>query len=234
MKQTDKELMKFLGNKYRPDLGNYWTDIKMRREIALCKTSRDWFVGEAAMYLYTHIVDSEWRDPYYQFVREVMPPCDVLDYHGSVGGWGLRLATVGFNPSFAVTISKSTKFLKWRIQQRGLKCPVYNLDKDDIPVHPLVVCFDRLQQYGPKTQQGFIQVLASLGETVIIDLNSKEFSQDGFYYPVDVSGLLGFIHDNYQVIAEKVSNHYAHLIAFRTGVSAKQTEVANDNSNGSG
>jgi hypothetical protein len=123
-----------------------------------------------------------------------------------VGGFGLRLCDgYSYVPAFADYQTKSLPFLKWRLRQRGLKTDLFDLDKDDIPFYPLVICFDALERYEPEQQPALVDRLAGLGRTVIFNADSRD---------VEVPALLEQVKE--RLVKHRVVNVYVNLIAFRS------------------
>ena len=230
------ELAEFMGKGFESNK-LLWDDRSLRQALAPYQGLVEWQrQDKESLYLYAHIAISEWRLPYLTFVQEVAPPPrSVLAYHDGVGGVGLQLGD-GYELAFADYQTRLTKFLRWRLKQRKLKSPVYDIEKDDVPTHPLVMCFDSIQRYETDAQWGFVQQLATLGEMVVFNMDTRNFELDGFFYSVDVGGLLKQIRDSFDLVRHKVVNHYVNLIAFRTDARidrVKETvEEQKDGSNG--
>ena len=210
-----EELQAYLGDRF-DEKQLVWNTPKVARELKDARTAERWFKSKAAMYLYAHLGSSQWRRPYTTFTLEQSRPCEVLDYHAGAGAFGLALAERGYDVSFADTAGHCTRFLKWRVKHRELDSKIYDINKDEIPRHKLVISFDRIEQYPEEEQFGFIQVLASLGGLVIINLNTNAYVHDGIFYPVDVDRLRGMIGEYYTIARSVWRNHYQNLIAFRT------------------
>jgi len=160
--------------------------------------------GKSNRLLYQQIAweQSKERLGYLAFVREVAdgrcPGCDVLDC--GTGWSGLALMDDGFKPSF---VTDKNKFLKWRLEQRGIKNSVASR-------YPIVVSFDSLLLHkDPWTE---IQKMASLGKIAIFNLHERWPVMEGTF-AVDVSGLVEQVKNEFQVLSYKTYNHYAHLFA---------------------
>lgn len=219
-----QELMDYFGNKFEPTHLR-WSDRAWEKDAARYKDA-DEYRRKSKLLIYKQLQTwlSAWRAPYFDFVRETIAPTKTLNYRCDVGAVGLWLMQYGYQVDFADVKSECTKFLQWRLKQRGIEATVYDLNKNDVPRYPLVVCFEALHYYPPEQQFELVEELARLGETVIINLNTKNvvnfstrpYEQERFCHPVDVAGLLEQIEQNYSIIRHTVSNVYAHLVAFRT------------------
>jgi glycosyltransferase involved in cell wall biosynthesis len=67
----------------------------------------------------------------------------VLDYRCGIGTDGLRLAESGYLVSFADLPGATLSYLRWRLDVRGLRLPVYDLGTDELPGDfDAAVCLD--------------------------------------------------------------------------------------------
>lgn len=198
------ELREYLGQKWEPQW-TVWNADKLNKEVSGYADWWDFYRrSKYAVYLLANAIVDEWREPHLTFVRETMRACPVLDYHAGVGGFSLRLYDgYGYEPAFADYQTKSIPFLKWRLKKRGLKADVWDLDKNDLPSYPLVICFDAIERYGD-TQAELIDRLAELGQTVVVSADSRY---------VDVAAVLAHIGE--RLMKHKVVNVYVNLIAYK-------------------
>jgi len=216
--------MDYFENKFEPAYMR-WSDRVWEKDAARYQDA-DEYRRKSKLLIYKQLQTwlSAWRAPYFDFVQEMTASIKALDYHCGVGAVGLRLKRHGYQVDFADVKSECTKFLRWRLERRGVEAQVYDLDKDDIPRYPLVVCFEALHYYPPEQQFELVQELARLGERVIINLNTRNvvnfstrpYEQERFCFPVDVAGLLERIGQDFSIVGHRVSNVYAHLVAFQT------------------
>ena len=57
----------------------------------------------------------------------------MLDYGCGIGSDGLALIEAGYEVTFADFDNPSTRYLRWRLEQRGLDAPVHDLDRERRP-----------------------------------------------------------------------------------------------------
>jgi SAM-dependent methyltransferase len=57
----------------------------------------------------------------------------VLDVGCGIGADGLRLLELGYVVEFVDYDNPSTRYLRWRLEQRGLDAAVYDLERDQLP-----------------------------------------------------------------------------------------------------
>lgn len=90
--------------------------------------------SEAYLYDLTAFSMSGTKDPYHEELRRHVPPGGrLLDYGCGIGADGLRLLGAGYTVEFADFDNPSTRYLRWRLDERGIEAPVYDIERDDIP-----------------------------------------------------------------------------------------------------
>src|SRR3954451_7451137 len=67
------------------------------------------------------------KDPYRAWIPP--PPLELLDLGCGIGSDGLRLIEQGHRVTFADFDNPSTRYLRWRLERRGLSAPVVDLDR---------------------------------------------------------------------------------------------------------
>jgi len=208
-----QELAEYLGDAFNPKLLT-GSDALVMNEFRRYHSAEE-FYKRNTIYLYhlTVFGQSAWKQPFYQFVREVSQPCEVLDYGCGVGMDGLALAEYGYAPVFADYDSKCTEYLRWRLKRRGMDTPVYDVEKDAIPRFPLVVSFDVVEHV--EDQWTFLQRLAALGKTVVVNLTDR-LPLHGLHYPVDVADLESRVRNQYEIFSAKTYNEIVRVVAFKT------------------
>jgi hypothetical protein len=65
-----------------------------------------------------------------ELTRHVPPPARLLDYGCGIGSDGLCLVEAGYTVAFADFDNPSTRYLRWRLERRGLEADVYDLDRE--------------------------------------------------------------------------------------------------------
>lgn len=210
------ELAKYIGDGFDSSM-LAWDNTRFYRTLRKYVSIEDFQKrDELALYLYTHLSVSEWRRPYLTFVQEVCPPPQtVLDYHAGVGGFGLQLMD-RYDVSFADVATRCTKFLRWRLEQRQKGAQVYDIEKDSLPHCQIVISFDAIHRYEPETQTGFLDLLSTLGETVVMNIDTINYSQEkSLLWSADVSALLKHIKSKHELVNHRIVNHYINLVAYQ-------------------
>jgi len=100
-------------------------------------------------YLYDLAVFATWptKRPYREVLtRAVAPPARLLDLGCGIGSDGLALLEAGYEVHFADFDNPSTRYLRWRLERRGLRAPVYDLDAGALPTgFDLAYAFDVIE-----------------------------------------------------------------------------------------
>ncbi|MFL5884978.1 MAG: class I SAM-dependent methyltransferase, partial [Thermoleophilaceae bacterium] len=90
--------------------------------------------SQAYLYDLTVFALSGTKEPYLEVLRRLVPPpAHVLDYGCGIGSDGIRLLESGYRVTFADFDNPSTRYLRWRLERRGLRADVVDLDRDDVP-----------------------------------------------------------------------------------------------------
>jgi SAM-dependent methyltransferase len=145
--REEAELVEYLGDAYdRTRLVHYAQTLEAEAaqvpdEAALYRTS------EAYLYNLTAFAMTQTKAPYLATLARAVPPGSrVLDYGCGIGSDGLALLEAGYRVAFADFDNPSVRYLRWRLQHRGLQADVYDLDHDDVPAgFDLAYAFDVIE-----------------------------------------------------------------------------------------
>jgi SAM-dependent methyltransferase len=128
------ELREYLGPKFDQRRLENWERgvedelLEVDTELELYRTS------EAYLYNLAVFAMTEIKIPYLRSLEDLLPAgARVLDYGCGIGADGLRLLADGFDVAFADFDNPSTRFLRWRLERRGIDAPIFDLDRDTIP-----------------------------------------------------------------------------------------------------
>jgi Methyltransferase domain len=128
------ELRTYLGDRYDHSRLERWEQVldeeydRIGDEAALYRSS------EAYLYNLTAFAMSRTKEPYLRDLTElVKPPAVLLDYGCGIGSDGLALIESGYRVGFADFDNPSTRYLRWRLRERGLEAEIYDLDREEVP-----------------------------------------------------------------------------------------------------
>lgn len=112
--------------------------------------------------------------------KHLTPGSRVLDFGCGIGSEGLHLAEAGFSVSFADEAGLPLTYLRWRLAERGLPLPVYDLGLDALP--PDLDAAFCLDASGPgRDPIKILRELEELAPLVVLglDAGSPGFASEG-------------------------------------------------------
>jgi len=128
--REEHELRDYLGDAFELEsLHNYQRTLddevqQIHDEQQLYRTSR------AYLYNLTAFAMTATKLPYLRELTAHLPPGSrVLDYGCGIGSDGLLLAEAGYAVEFADFDNPSARYLRWRLENRGIDAPVHDLDR---------------------------------------------------------------------------------------------------------
>ena len=145
--REEAELRAYLGDAWDRGRLERWQDeleaelARVGDEATLYRTS------QAYLYNLTAFAMTGTKRPYLEtLVRAVPRGARLLDYGCGIGSDGLLLLEAGYRVTFADFDSPSTRYLRWRLERRGLEAPVHDLDRPgSLGDHDLAYAFDVLE-----------------------------------------------------------------------------------------
>lgn len=167
--REEAELRAYLGAGYdHSRLQRYDAQLEeeVRRvgdEAALYRTS------EAYLYNLTAFAMTGTKRPYLaELVRAVPAGARVLDYGCGIGSDGLALLEAGYRVEFADFDNPSTRYLRWRLERRGLHAPVHDLDREVPGGFDLAFAFDVVEHVDDPF--AFLAELEARARLVLVNL----------------------------------------------------------------
>jgi len=131
--REEAELRAYLGDAYdHARLMLY--ERQLQDELARIGDEQAFYrASEGYLYDLTAFAMTGTKQPYLrELVRAVPPGAHLLDWGCGIGSDGLALLEAGYRVAFADFANPSTRYLRWRLERRGLDAPVYDLDVDAI------------------------------------------------------------------------------------------------------
>jgi SAM-dependent methyltransferase len=132
--REEAELRAYLGDAYdHRRLVEYHSQLE--EELArVGDEGRFYRTSEGYLYNLTAFAMTPTKAPYREALQSLVPPgARVLDYGCGVGSDGLALLEAGYRVAFADFDNPSTRYLRWRLERRGLAAGVYDLDRAPPP-----------------------------------------------------------------------------------------------------
>jgi GT2 family glycosyltransferase/SAM-dependent methyltransferase len=128
------ELRRYLGDDFdASELAHAAASVAS--EVAAAPDEASFYrTSEAYLYDLTVFAMSGTKEPYLEVLRSHVPAdARVLDVGCGIGADGLRLLELGYVVEFVDYDNPSTRYLRWRLEQRGLDAAVYDLERDQLP-----------------------------------------------------------------------------------------------------
>lgn len=225
--QALAELRSYLGDAYdERKLREHMHEVEREEEAAVDEATF-YRTSEAYLYDLTVFAMSGTKAPYLTDLRRFIAPSDrLLDYGCGIGSDGLSLLEDGFDVSFADFDNPSTRYLRWRLDHRGLQARVFDIDQGDIPTDfDAVCCFDVIEHV-----EDPFELLATLerhGRLVAVNFLEPEPGDTHLHRPLPIDRLLDHV-------TAKGLLHYrryhgrSHLVIYRAsgaGPSAIRSRV---------
>ena len=187
------ELWEYFGADFKPE----WCgggDKKIMDEFARYPDAAT-FYRQTPVYCYHgpgYALEAVKRQYYAIFLQGAVGDVSVLDYGCGAGDDGLLFLQMGYEVAFADFPSQSVNFLRWRLNRRGYRVPVYEVGIDHVPRHEVVWCMDVLEHQPPERQAAFLSEVCGLAEKcAIINLVNDPKADGKLHYPVDFDALTG-------------------------------------------
>lgn len=214
------ELRDYLGEEFRPELLIHHEEEADKEADGAPDESTFYRTSRVYLYDLTAFAMGPTKQPYLsELTRHVTPGGRILDYGCGIGSDGLRLSAMGYDVSFADFDNPSTRYLRWRLDHRGLKSSVYDIDVDDIPSDfDAVYCLDVIEHV--PDPHAFLSRLESLGRLVMVNFLEPEPGDTHLHRDLDVAGLVGRA-ERHGLLSYRVHHGRSHLVVYRSTDAAR-------------
>lgn len=145
--------------------------------------------SEAYLYDLTVFAMSGTKIPYLQVLTDLLPAgARVLDYGCGIGSDGLMLLEAGYRVEFADFANPSTKYLAWRLEQRGLSAPIHDLDGEIPGGYDGIYSFDVIEHV--RDPLAFVGEMESRARLVMVNLLEFDGGSHEAHYELPIGALL--------------------------------------------
>ena len=151
------------------------------------------FYRSSKGYLYnlTAFAMSATKVPYLADLTEITSPgARLLDYGCGIGSDGLMLLEMGYRVEFADFDNPSTRYLRWRLERRGLHAPVHDLDAGPPPAgFDLAYAFDVIEHV--EDPFAFLGAMEAATRTVLVNLLEPKAGETVLHHELPIRAILG-------------------------------------------
>ncbi len=209
-----EELRKYLGDAFdNTRLTDHMCEVQGELESIGDETE---FYRKSEAYLYdlTVFAMSGTKVPYrVDLVRLVGPSARLLDWGCGIGSDGLRLIQQSHSVSFADFDNPSTRFLRWRLDRRGINADVYDIERDHIPDgFDAVYAFDVIEHV--EEPFAFLSQLEEKARIVMVNLLEDEPEELHPHRSLPIDAIIERAKER-GLLAYKRYHGRSHLITYR-------------------
>ena len=184
------ELRAYLGDGYDHGRLEAWEEQLDREFERIGDEEAFYRRSDGYLYNLTAFAVSKTKLPYLRDLTALVGPGSrLLDYGCGIGSDGLALAEAGYTVAFADFDNPSTRYLRWRLERRGISAEVYDLDTHPpSPGFDLAFAFDVIEHVPdpPAT----LAEMERLADIVLVNLLEPEPGETPLHHPLDVPALL--------------------------------------------
>ena len=169
--------------------------------------------SEAYLYDLTAFAMSGTKAPYLDAIRSVVPTGSrLLDVGCGIGSDGLRLLDAGYRVEFADFDNPSTRYLRWRLAERGLDARVHDVDAELPAGFDLAYAFDVVEHVDDPV--AFLRRLEATAALVAVNLLDADADDAHMHRPLPVADLVARAADR-GLLLSRLHHGRSHLIVYR-------------------
>ena len=211
--REEADLRDYLGDAYdRARLERYEEQLdeefaEVGEEAAFYRSS------EAYLYNLTAFAMTGTKVPYLETLAAAVPAgARVLDYGAGIGSDGLLLLEAGYAVEFADFDNPSARFLRWRLERRGLDAPVHDLDAGVPGGFDLAYAFDVIEHV--EDPFAFLGEMESRAELVLVNFLEPEPSDTPLHHDLPIRKLVKHAKKRGLRSHERLHDGRSHLVLY--------------------
>jgi hypothetical protein len=184
------ELREYLGEAYDENRLRSYDELLEHEAAEIGDEQRLYRTSQAYLYNLTAFAMTRTKVPYLRALAERVPSgARLLDYGCGIGSDGLVLMEAGFQVSFADFDNPSTRYLRWRLDRRGIEAPVYDLDTDSVPGgFDAAYAFDVIEHV--EDPYAFVGELEARADLVAVNLLEEDPSDTDLHRELPIRDLV--------------------------------------------
>ncbi len=214
------ELRQYLGEAYdHTRLERY--EQQLEAELAEVGDEHAFYrTSEGYLYNLTAFAMSATKLPYLADLTRIVPPAArLLDLGCGIGSDGLLLLEMGYEVEFADFENPSIRYLRWRLERRGLDAPVHDLDAGGPPGgFDLAFAFDVIEHVPEPF--AFLEAMEGAAGIVLVNLLESKEGETALHHELPIRSILerarqrGLVH-------YRRHHRSSHLVAYGAGNPAR-------------
>lgn len=226
------ELAEYLGSDYDQSLLEQYQRT-LADEFSRCGDEQAFYrTSEGYLYNLTAFAMTGTKRPYLATLTRLVPSgARLLDYGCGIGSDGLLLLEAGFHVEFADFDNPSVGYLRWRLQRRGLRARIHDLDREVPGGFDAAYAFDVIEHV--EDPLAFLGEMESRAQLVVVNLLEPEPDDQDIHHELPIRALVDRAADR-RLRSYRVHHGRSHLIAYgpepagalRRGVNAARVRLA--------
>jgi SAM-dependent methyltransferase len=146
--------------------------------------------SEGYLYDLTAFAMTRIKEPYLrELVRAVPRGARLLDWGCGIGSDGLALAEAGYEVTFVDFDNPSTRYLRWRLERRGIAAPVLDVEADEVgPGFDLAYAFDVIEHVDDPWR--LLRELESRARLVLVNFLEPDAGYDPLHRRLPIGDLV--------------------------------------------
>lgn len=209
-----EELRAYLGGRYDHGRLVHHREEVEREEAAAPDEAAFYRTSEAYLYDLTAFAMSGTKFHYLADLRRHVPiGSSVLDYGCGIGSDGLRLLDAGYRAAFADFDNPSTRYLRWRLRERGADAPVFDLDAEVPGGFDAAFSFDVIEHVDDPF--AFLDELERRAAIVVVNFLDADPDDPHVHRPLPVRRLLDHA-TRRGLLRYRIYHGRSHLVVYRS------------------